>query len=358
MTRLCAWLLFAGACLSSQLLAAQDKAVAAQLFEAAGELMAAGKLADACPKYAESQRLDPQLGTLLHLAECLYAQGKTASAWANFKDAVDLAAARGDLREQKIRARLAEIEPKVPRLTFRVSPTAPAELEIKRNGSVVGKPAWGLPLPVDPGEHAIAASAPGRMSWSQSFALPAGARVTVDVPELPAADSGAVPAPVAPPAPVAELPAPSPPETVQPVEAAPVSVVAQPAVAPTDTSEPAGRGRAQRIAGWGVRGLGVVGLGVGVVFEIKSVVKLGDRADVCPMRVECDDGSQDKIDGLTKQAQSARRVGTIALIVGGILAAGGLALILTSPSGERASQVSVAPVIAPGHLGFSVAGRL
>ena len=39
-------------------------------YDDAEKLMAAHDYAAACPKYAESQQRDPQLGTLLHLADC------------------------------------------------------------------------------------------------------------------------------------------------------------------------------------------------------------------------------------------------------------------------------------------------
>src|ERR1700690_321489 len=70
---------------------AASKAVATQLFDDAQALLAKGELASACAKYAESQRLDPQLGTLLHLGDCYERLGKTASAWASFKDAIVIA---------------------------------------------------------------------------------------------------------------------------------------------------------------------------------------------------------------------------------------------------------------------------
>jgi hypothetical protein len=48
---------------------AQDKAAADVLFKEAKRLMQDGKLA-ACPKFAESNRLDSCLGTTLWLADC------------------------------------------------------------------------------------------------------------------------------------------------------------------------------------------------------------------------------------------------------------------------------------------------
>jgi len=104
---------------------AQEKAMASQLFDDAERLFAAQNFAQACPKYAESHRLDPQLGSLLHLGECYTRLGRTASAWASFKDALELALARGDAREARIRQRIAELELHLPKLVILVPLTAP-----------------------------------------------------------------------------------------------------------------------------------------------------------------------------------------------------------------------------------------
>src|SRR5262245_16290948 len=75
-------------------------AAAQALFDEAQKRVAAGDYEQACPKFKASYALDPGGGTLLNLADCLEKQGRTASAWSTFKDALVLA--RRDGRSERV----------------------------------------------------------------------------------------------------------------------------------------------------------------------------------------------------------------------------------------------------------------
>jgi len=175
-----------------------DRPLAQSLFDQAKELMDAGRYGEACPKLAESQRLDPGGGTLLNLALCHEREGRLATAWADFKEALGAArqAGRAD-REQAARAHIEALEPRLARLTLEV-PRPDRGLTVRIDGELVGGAAWNAATPVDPGSHEVTAEAPEKRAWRRRVEVRSGQQTTLSVPPLESEPAVAVvPAPAA-----------------------------------------------------------------------------------------------------------------------------------------------------------------
>jgi hypothetical protein len=171
-----------------------DVALAEALFQEGRRLLENGDAATACPKLAESLRLDEATGTLLALAMCHEFEGRLASAWAEYAEVIVRAQREGRPdREQAARRSVRALEPRLSTLTVEVPDAAAAVdgLRVERDGVALAAPAWSTAVPVDPGPHVVGASAPGRRPWSAALQIGAVAdrtAVTVPVldPELPA----------------------------------------------------------------------------------------------------------------------------------------------------------------------------
>lgn len=173
-----------------------DRQIAQSLFDDGRALMESGHVSEACPKFAESQRLDPGGGTLLNLALCHELEGKTATAWTELREALSLAV-RDDRKDRQELATLhiTALVPKLTRLMVIVpEPVAAREPEVSLDRSRLPPPAWSTAIPIDPGEHRITVMAQGLPRWETSVAtLDAGRTYRVEVP--PALDrQGPVPA--------------------------------------------------------------------------------------------------------------------------------------------------------------------
>ncbi len=163
-------------------------ALAQTLFDEGVSLMEKSDYAAACPKLAESQRLDPAGGTLLNLGLCREREGKLAAAWIAYNDALSQSVKDGRKdREITARQRIDEIAGRVSKVVVEVTPAAAAQdnLTIALDGTVVRQPAWGVASPIDPGEHELVISARGRVSRTQHVVVSAeGQTLRVEVRSL------------------------------------------------------------------------------------------------------------------------------------------------------------------------------
>ncbi len=138
----------AGLALSGTAFAQSNAARAEALFQEGKTLLASKAFTEACPKLAESQRLDPADGTLMALAYCHEGEGKLAAAWTEYSLVAGRPDGRAD-RVQHAKARMAHIELQLP----------VAELDALRRG--VSASAAPPPAPSAPPAHPVpVASAP------------------------------------------------------------------------------------------------------------------------------------------------------------------------------------------------------
>lgn len=147
-------------------------------------LIAEAKFAEAIPRLEEAQRLDPGIGTQFNLAICYAKTGRLALAWKNFRQVETLAGAAGKKeRAEAARVRLEELRPRLANVSVRLAGAGAVTVSV--DGEIV--PTTDLAfIPVDPGEHKVEVSAPGREPFEEIVVVTAaeGERHEVVVPAL------------------------------------------------------------------------------------------------------------------------------------------------------------------------------
>src|SRR5687768_12828264 len=118
--------LSAGAAPTATKAPARDPAAAEALFEQGRRALEQNDLETACAKFAESQTLDPGVGTLMNWATCEERKGRIATAWQRWREALAELPADDD-RLPFARERVAALEPRLPYLTITLPADAPSD---------------------------------------------------------------------------------------------------------------------------------------------------------------------------------------------------------------------------------------
>lgn len=272
------------------------------------------KFDEACPKLEASFRRQPGTGVLLRLALCQELSGKKASAWASYRDALELArkAGKSDLI-QLAEKRAAALEPRLAHLTVHLDPTAsnaPA-LEVSRNGTPIERAALESAILVDPGSQVIEAKAPGRKPFREVVVVGEGPMsywITITLPS----------------------------ETPQPA--------ARP-LPETPPKDPPSSWSTQRSLALAAAGVGVAGLTVGAVFGMRVASRMSRARDLC---TNGSSGCSDRALTLQEDARGAALASNIAFGVGAAGVLGGVALWLTAPKAQEQRPnlaLRVAPLV-------------
>lgn len=291
---------------------AADKAAADALFNEGKKLITQGDAAAACEKFEASLARVTQLGTRIALASCYEKLGRTASAWGAFRAAAAAASKANDRRRQFCEQHARALEATLSMIVIKIDATSHIDgLEIQRDGSPVVPAELGTSVPVDPGEHTVAASAPGRVAWSTTVTIPAGSgTVEVHVPAL-----GQIPAPERDPRP------------------------------------------RRRAIAYYVGGGGAAAIAGSLILGAVARSRWNEAQSHCHDRL-CDQTGV----GLARAAQSVGNVSTAAFVVGTSAVVAGTILWLTAPSGRTESApardptaLHVVPIIAA-QVGLTVLG--
>lgn len=312
----------------------RDPVAAEAQFRAGREAFKVGDFATACPRFAESYRLDPAPGALFNLADCEEQAGRKATAWSRWQELVDLLRSTPtDPRYAVAQQHVAALGAKLSKLKIRWSGAAPAGGVIKRDGVALGAASLGVALPVDPGNHTVEVTAKGRQPVSQKILVRDGEEVDLPVKAGEPVDIGDQ---------VADTPVPRPRTTTPPV-AAPVEP-ARPAPARSGTSP-------LTIVGGIGAGLGGVLLIVGAATGGAALSAKNTVTQQCDVDLKlCTPaGATAAADGHTYATAS-----TATLIAGGVLAGAGVVMLVLGRSKPTATKV--APLVGPGQAGLVVGG--
>jgi hypothetical protein len=297
---------------------ADNKTLAEQLFDEGRELAKADNWAAACPKFEASLRYDAALGTRLNLATCYEKIGKVASAWGLYKEAAEAATKMGDTKRLDYAvAQAAALEPRLPKLKVVAAAHSPTGYAVTRDGTPIDAAALGENLYVDPGEHEIAASAPGFVAFSRKITVEENKTFTLTIPEL--------------------LPKPDEPEPPGP-----------------GTPAPAPPASKRKLIGLVTAGGGVLLVGVGLVFGLEAHGSFDDAKTLCGADLACDsDADFARGKQLISDANSQATISTVFVSIGAAAIAAGAVVYLTAPS----ESPRVTPVMTAHSVGLAIGGR-
>ena len=312
--------------------ASADVASADKLFSEGKALMAEGKVRLACQKYEASFDADPALGALLNLADCLERDGRLASAYGRWGDAMALAMRKADPRSTFAQERRDVLKPKLSFVTLKVDGALPPELFVFKGDTKLSAGAFGTPLPTDPGETVVqVVRGQDEVLWETKVVLGQAEEQTVVVPLEQIVKQN-----------------PSVMKKRQSVEGGGGGGVGE---------APEGFWSTQRIAGFIVGGAAILGAGAGFALGGIALDKSADLDAECTTtepRFCTETGN-----AIRDDAAGYATASTWTLIGSGIVAAVGITVIATAPNdyAKLEDRAFVVPWVSPEGGGFVARAR-
>jgi hypothetical protein len=314
---------------------ASEQAAAQALFDEGMRLFGEAKFAESCSKFEASLALVDGMGTRGKLAECYEKVGRTASAWAAYREVAVLAKRAGQSQRERIaNERAARLQASLAYLTIVVPGESRVEgLQVLQNGVPLNVGAFGTAIATDPGTQTIELRADGYREQTLRVELGKSETRTVEIPRLEA------------------LPLEVPPESgPEELERKPMIPEPEPVPAAKATST--------------LRIVGISSVAVGASAILASAI-LGIKAK-SDYDAAFDDGSCNADNtctpaGLTTidDARGLANIATVAALAGTVLVGAGAYLWLRTPGAatDEVQSVTVAPTANAESLGLSLTGR-
>jgi hypothetical protein len=275
---------------------AQDLRRARERFKEGAALQAAGDFARALEAYKEVAQIKSTAQVRFNIATCEEKTGDYIRAVGSYRLALTEATKSNSKDiEKAVHSALADLEPRIPMLLVKRGEGA-GVAEVTLDGRALANPSIGVEFPVNPGPHALAASAPDRLPFSGEVTLADRDHKAITVVLKPK------------PAPIVATPDPD----------------AGKKDTPPDTPPPETGNRKLKIAGFTVGGLGLVSLGIsGAFFGLRQSAISKLNADCGASHMSCPAG-----DNATYSSGQTDATVSAALFVTGLVLAGSGAIML------------------------------
>ncbi|KYF46973.1 preprotein translocase subunit TatA [Sorangium cellulosum] len=322
----CRAIMCAVLCTMSHVASAQSndpKVRAQELFEQGRAAVEARDCVHAIPLFRRSQATYPSRGALLNLAQCEADIGRVASAWQHFRELLGQLTP-GDSRFPITQQRIAELEPRVPKLVVEVAEGVPVA-ELLLDQAPLPQASIGGELPVDPGNHTVVARwSDGRQTDVRVF-IAERARKVVRLEPPPA--TGAPPPPATAVSTTPQLASPPPHDA----SGSPSSV--------------------RRSLAFAIGGVGAAALGGSLITGGLALGTKGELEEECPTPSQCTEHGI----SLSSRGQTLTTTSTVLGAIGLAGIGAGLVLLLTTP--EQGTSVALAPAVLPGGGGALLRSR-
>ncbi len=219
--------------------------------------------------------------------------------------------------QQTAASEVKEVEAKIAHLSIKVDGARDTTVIVTIDGKPVPPALVGIALPIDPGAHQVKAAAAGFKPAEQSVKLDPAANQAVALTLVAEPNAAAA-------------------ADASPTDTAPATPAASTAAPPPSTGDQGtshGGSNGMRIGSYVALGVGVVGLGLGTVFVLKSSSKRKDAdAAFAACGSPCLDSNPKsaEVASLDDEATSAKTLATVGFVVGGVGLATGVTLFILS----------------------------